>query len=96
MSEPVMDFPEAFAFVKEHAPNKDEHHPKCSYRQAGMLCDCSIIWAEYYKRRYARLEQERDAMRAALGKIADISNWPDLDATNMARAALAPAQEPES
>jgi hypothetical protein len=46
----MMDFPQAFEFIKQTYPDKLAHHPKCSYRQAGMLCDCSIIWAEYYRR----------------------------------------------
>ena len=55
---PQMDFPQAFEFIKQNALDKNEHHPKCSYRQAGMLCDCSILWAEYYKRRVAALEAQ--------------------------------------
>jgi hypothetical protein len=62
----VMDFPEAFKFIEDTAPDKKTHHPKCSYRQAGMLCDCSIIWAEYHKRRANGAEERERVLREAL------------------------------
>ena len=53
-----MDFPSAFEFIATEHPDKETHHPKCSYRQAGMLCDCSIIWCEYYRRENAKIKTE--------------------------------------
>lgn len=54
MTMPVMDFPEAWAYVRE--TDFREHDPKCSYRAAsgGFLCDCFILWNEYDRRKEAR------------------------------------------
>jgi hypothetical protein len=58
----TMDFPQAFEFIRKNAPDKEGHHPKCSYRQAGMLCDCSVLWAEYYRREVVRLKLENEKL----------------------------------
>ena len=47
-------------------------------------CECCCGWALDYD----KLRKQNDALRAALSKIADVANWPDLDATNIARVAL--------
>lgn len=46
-----MDYPEAWAFVKDSPPWK--HHPKCSYRQTNraLLCDCAYLMDEYERRK---------------------------------------------
>lgn len=51
----VMDYPAAWAYIREHHPDPAEHHPHCSWVQAdgGMLCDCDVIWDEYERRRAA-------------------------------------------
>ena len=51
---PYMDFPEAWAFVR--TTKLEDHHMRCSWR-SGVLCDCNVLWAEYYKRKAARSEQ---------------------------------------
>ena len=50
---PIMDFPEAWDYVRE--TELDEHDAACSYRvcQGGMLCDCFILGDEYERRRLA-------------------------------------------
>ena len=45
---PYMDFPEAWAFVR--TTKLEDHHMRCSWR-SGVLCDCNVLWAEYYKRK---------------------------------------------
>lgn len=45
-----MDYPQAWAFVKETKP--EDHHKKCSWRttNGALLCDCDVIWDEYVRR----------------------------------------------
>lgn len=54
MAEYIMDFPTAWAFVRE--TEMDSHDPRCSYRVAngGLLCDCFILNDEYERRREER------------------------------------------
>jgi hypothetical protein len=49
----VMDFPSAWAFVREQHHDPKEHDPRCSWVQAsgGILCDCHIINDEYERRK---------------------------------------------
>ena len=49
-SEPVMDFPAAWAFVK--ATDPADHDPRCSWRtqNGALLCDCDVLWDEYVRR----------------------------------------------
>ncbi len=56
---PYMDFPEAWAFVR--TTKLEDHHMRCSWR-SGVLCDCNVLWAEYYKRKAARSEQALAAL----------------------------------
>lgn len=58
---PYMDFPEAWAFVR--TTKLEDHHMRCSWR-SGVLCDCNVLWAEYYKRKAARSEQALAALEA--------------------------------
>ena len=58
---PYMDFPEAWAFVR--TTKLEDHHMRCSWR-SGVLCDCNVLWAEYYKRKAARSEQALAAQEA--------------------------------
>ena len=53
MSRTIMDFPTAWAYVRE--TELDSHDPKCSYRvaQGGFLCDCFILMDEYERRKAA-------------------------------------------
>jgi hypothetical protein len=50
----VMDFPAAWAYVRERAltHGTDEHDPRCSFVQTNgaLLCDCDVIWDEYVRR----------------------------------------------
>jgi hypothetical protein len=36
-----MDYPRAWQICKES--KMEDHHPKCSYRVMGLLCDCDVI-----------------------------------------------------
>ena len=49
----VMDFPTAWAFVREQHPDPKEHDPRCSWVQAsgGILCDCHVLNDEYARRK---------------------------------------------
>ena len=49
----VMDFPTAWAFVREQHPDPGEHDPRCSWVQAsgGILCDCHVLNDEYARRK---------------------------------------------
>jgi len=49
----VMDFPTAWAFIREQHPDPREHDPRCSWVQAsgGILCDCHVINDEYARRK---------------------------------------------
>ena len=47
-----MDFPQAWEFTRSTAP--EHHSPKCSWITGKMLCDCSVLWCEYYKRQLAQ------------------------------------------
>jgi hypothetical protein len=46
----IMDFPEAWAFVKETRP--EDHHERCSWRteRGAFLCDCHVLNDEYARR----------------------------------------------
>lgn len=46
----VMDFPQAWAFVRDTKP--EAHDPKCSWRtyNGGFLCDCHVLNDEYNRR----------------------------------------------
>lgn len=46
-----MDFPQAWAFVRDTKP--EQHDPKCSWRayNGGFLCDCHVLNDEYDKRK---------------------------------------------
>lgn len=46
----VMDYPAAWAFVRETNPT--DHHERCSWRRTNgaLLCDCDVIWDEYVRR----------------------------------------------
>ena len=58
---PYMDFPEAWAFVR--TTKLEDHHMRCSWR-SGVLCDCNVLWAEYYKRKAARSAQPNNLAEA--------------------------------
>lgn len=47
----IMDYPQAWAFVRE--TELDSHDPRCSYRiaEGGLLCDCFILNDEYARRK---------------------------------------------
>lgn len=49
----VMDYPTAWAFIREQHPDPKEHDPKCSWVQAsgGILCDCYVLNDEYERRK---------------------------------------------
>jgi hypothetical protein len=49
----IMDYPTAWAFIREQHSDSAEHDPRCSWVQAqgGILCDCHVINAEYERRR---------------------------------------------
>ena len=95
-----MDFPEAWAFVR--TTKLEDHHMRCSWR-SGLLCDCNVLWAEYYKRKAARSEQALAALegrnaelKAALRRLIGacvrpngMLQPPDVDSEYAARAALA-------
>lgn len=51
----VMDFPTAWAFIREQHPDPTEHDPRCSWVQAkgGVLCDCHVLMDEYNRRKRA-------------------------------------------
>ncbi len=51
----IMDFPTAWAYIREQHPDPAEHDPRCSWVQAqgGVLCDCHIINDEYERRKAA-------------------------------------------
>ena len=55
MSEAIMDYPTAWAFVRETDPA--DHHERCSWRteRGALLCDCDILWNEYDRRKALRL-----------------------------------------
>ena len=65
---PYMDFPEAWAFVR--TTKLEDHHMRCSWR-SGVLCDCNVLWAEYYKRKAARSEQALADQYHAASQFAD-------------------------
>jgi hypothetical protein len=46
----MMDFPEAWAFVKQTAPG--DHDLRCSWfvTRGGLLCDCHVLNDEYARR----------------------------------------------
>ena len=45
-----MDFPTAWAFVRETKP--EDHDERCSWRttNGALLCDCDVLWDEYVRR----------------------------------------------
>lgn len=49
----IMDFPEAWQFVRPTDPK--DHDPNCSWRvrHGGLLCDCHILMDEYARREAA-------------------------------------------
>ena len=51
----IMDFPTAWAFVREQHPDPKDHDPRCSWVQAsgGILCDCHVLNDEYARRKLA-------------------------------------------
>ena len=57
----IMDFPTAWAYIRDHHPDPAEHDPKCSWVQAlgGILCDCHVINAEYERRKALAKQSER-------------------------------------
>jgi hypothetical protein len=59
MSEAVMDFPAAWAFVAD--TKLEDHHPKCSYRTEAraLLCDCDVLNDEYKRREKLRAPKRR-------------------------------------
>lgn len=63
MTRPTMDFPQAWEFVR--TTKVEDHHVKCSWR-SGLLCDCSILWAEYYKRKSETALELNKRLRTAL------------------------------
>jgi hypothetical protein len=50
---PEMDYPTGFRL--QELTKSDQHHEKCSFRTAGMLCDCAVM--------VGMLEARRDAAR---------------------------------
>lgn len=52
----IMDYPTAWAFIREQHPDPNEHDPRCSWVQAsgGILCDCHVLNDEYARRKAAR------------------------------------------
>lgn len=48
----VMDYPAAWAYVREQHPDPSEHDPRCSWVIANraVLCDCHVLWDEYERR----------------------------------------------
>jgi len=54
----VMDYPTAWAFIREKHPDPKEHDPRCSWVQAsgGILCDCHVINDEYERRTTAMIK----------------------------------------
>jgi hypothetical protein len=54
---PVMDWPEAWAFVRDEHPDPSEHADRCSWvvTGGGMLCDCPVLWNEYARRAAVRV-----------------------------------------
>lgn len=53
----IMDFPTAWAFVKDTLFK--DHHKDCSWRTTfgALLCDCNILWDEYERRKVAQAGQ---------------------------------------
>jgi hypothetical protein len=47
---PFIDYPTGFRLQQEY---KLDHHPKCSFVQAGMLCDCQAIYEPWKTERIA-------------------------------------------
>ena len=49
----VMDYPQAWAFIREQHPDPAEHDPRCSWVQTNraLLCDCRVLWDEYDRRK---------------------------------------------
>lgn len=45
-----MDFPTAWRLLREIG-DKLDHHPRCSFTQANMLCDCGTLGNEWDRRR---------------------------------------------
>jgi hypothetical protein len=54
----MMDFPQAWAFVRDTKP--EQHDPECSWRRynGGFLCDCHVL-SDEYNRRLSTSEQCR-------------------------------------
>lgn len=48
----VMDFPAAWAYIRQEHPDPADHHPSCSWAQTSgaLLCDCDVLWDEYVRR----------------------------------------------
>lgn len=48
----IMDWPTAWAFIRDEHPDHDEHHPRCSWVQTNgaLLCDCHVLNDEYERR----------------------------------------------
>jgi hypothetical protein len=58
----IMDFPTAWAYIREQHPDPAEHDPRCSWVQArgGILCDCHILNAEYDRRKAIMMDSDPD------------------------------------
>lgn len=56
----VMDFPTAWAYIREQHPDPKEHDPRCSWvtTKGGILCDCYVLNAEYHRRELAQREKQ--------------------------------------
>jgi hypothetical protein len=61
----IMDFPTAWAYIREQHPNPAEHDPRCSWvqTQGGILCDCHVINDEYERRKAAVATDIRQGLR---------------------------------
>lgn len=63
----IMDYPTAWAFIREQHPDPSEHHPRCSWVQSsgGVLCDCDVLNKEYARRKALLVSGNQPAMEPA-------------------------------
>lgn len=76
---PFIDFPTGFRLQEQY---KLDHHPKCSFVQAGMLCDCEAIYEPWKKERIAACPYGKVGERLWVRETWAIADIYDKDSGN--------------
>ena len=76
---PFIDYPTGFRLQQEY---KLDHHPKCSFVQAGMLCDCQAIYEPWKAERIEACPYGKPGGRLWLRETWAIADIYDKDSGN--------------